>query len=258
MSEGIVYISKIEAVSMADEWFEIATEDHFWMKWRFNCLMKYKHLFKENSEFKVLEIGCGNGVVMNQFRFETGIPIDGCDLNEGALKLVNQGESNLFLYNIYDTNKELINKYDAIFLFDVIEHIDNDSDFVAKALEHGKDGGLLFINVPALKALFSKYDVQAGHIRRYNKRNIEDLLNKLDLEIIDVQYWGLSLIPIAILRKIYLIFVPAKKIIDNGFKPPSRFINELLILLMKIELRLIRNNKFLGTSLMAVARKKGN
>ena len=39
MSE-IETLSQPQAVSMADEWFQFATADHFWMQWRHRLLLR--------------------------------------------------------------------------------------------------------------------------------------------------------------------------------------------------------------------------
>ena len=74
------------------------------------------------------------------------------------------------LYNIHDRAPDLAARYDAIILFDVIEHIESPAEFLASALYHLKPGGRVFINVPALQSLYSKFDVAVGHYRRYSKR----------------------------------------------------------------------------------------
>ena len=248
--ENFERISETSSVSMSDEWFEFATEDHFWMQWRF-CTLK-KILRKIDLIGKpMLEIGCGNGIFISQMEKE-GYTIDGCDLNINALKLVKKGEGRLFLYNIFEKNSELVHKYNCIFLMDVIEHIDNDFLFVKTATEYAYNDGYVVINVPAYNYLFSKYDNEAGHLRRYNKKQIKDLFNNCNISLFYIGYWGFLLIPVALLRKIYLGLFP-KNIIKNGFKPPNKFVNKILKCLMYIELSLPLL-RFAGTSLIAIGR----
>jgi 2-polyprenyl-3-methyl-5-hydroxy-6-metoxy-1,4-benzoquinol methylase len=243
-------ISEASLVSMNDAWFEYATEDHFWMQWRFSILER--KLIKMDLNGKpLLEIGCGNGIFKMQME-NKGYSVDGCDLNINALKLANKGKGRLFLYNIFDKNPELIGKYKCVFLLDVIEHIKDDYLFVKTSTEYLTIDGYIVLNVPAHNFLFSKYDREAGHIRRYNKSQIKALFKSCNISPIFIGYWGFLLIPVAMLRKIYLGLFP-KNIIKSGFNPPNKAVHRLLKCLMHIEL-LFPFLRFTGTSLIAIGR----
>ena len=84
---------------------------------------------------------------------------------------------------------------------------------------------------------------------------LRDLFEQCNIEEVRIQYWGLSLIPIAILRKFVLLFVSKKKVIETGFKPPSSFINKLFNAMLAFENK-IMNSPFLGTSVIAVGKIK--
>lgn len=74
----ISYLSKPKAVAMADEWFQFATTDHFWIKWRFEALLKFQNLLPEKGA-RILEIGCGNGLFLKQLKsLEFGYELHGC------------------------------------------------------------------------------------------------------------------------------------------------------------------------------------
>ena len=245
--------SSAEAVSMHDDWFEIADENHFWMKWRWEKLKQLKSYFlKDNNHF--LEIGCGNGIAVNQIENEFNCIVDGCDLNEPAMLLSKPSRGKKLLYNIYDKHQLLVNKYDGIILLDVLEHITNPVDFLSTANMSAKENGLVIINVPAYQWLYSNYDLYVGHIKRYNKADMEQLMKSSGLEIVKMQYWGALLIPIAVLRK-FLIANKKEDVIKSGFKPPSKIADWFLRTLMKIELSLPFSFPF-GTSLIAIGKIK--
>ena len=127
---NIIYLSQPSSVSMADDWYDVANLDHFWIKRRFEVFRQLlRQLNLDLQNFKVAEIGCGNGLVQYQFSKYYGIDVDGFDLNQVALQKSVATEQNLFLYDIHEKNAEYKNYYDLIILFDVIEHIDDQIQF---------------------------------------------------------------------------------------------------------------------------------
>ncbi len=249
----IIELSPAAPVDMADEWFNIASLEHFWMEWRFGVIRQNAHLFlQENSQ--VLEIGCGNGIVLRQFEKYLGRTIDGCDLNTVALEAVEEFSGKKFIYNIYDRNPEMMGQYDTVILLDVVEHIDDDVDFLKTSCEHIREGGFVLINVPALNSLFSPYDTRAGHKRRYTKKMMRKLLKDAGIELVRMQYWGFSLLPLAFVRKYMLKMVAEENIIKTGFKPPRPWLNTALKGMMRAELSLMKSPP-LGTSLLAIGQK---
>ncbi len=250
----VIKLSSASRVSMSDELYELSNSDHFWFQWRFNAVMKQlaHRISKEN---RILEIGCGNGVVMKQFEDFLGKPIEGCDLNSFAIEnLIPDLPGTVYLYDIYDEHPSLLNKFDVIILFDVIEHIKNDSDFLRQSVKHLKKDGLIVISVPAQSFLFSEFDTLVGHIRRYDARSMHTLLDKLDVSIVDIRYWGLSLFPIVLLRKLFMKLFQSQASVKKGFKPPSNYINKVFKLAMKFEVKYI-TKPIIGASLLAIAKK---
>jgi 2-polyprenyl-3-methyl-5-hydroxy-6-metoxy-1,4-benzoquinol methylase len=254
MNSKIEYLSQPEGVSMTDDWYDLASTDHFWMFWRFERLNTLvKRGFLDISGKSILEIGCGNGIVIEQLKTKYNAQIDGCDLNKKALEKIGLIRDNIYCYNIYEKNELLKEKYDVILLFDILEHIEDDVEFLNACLYHLKPGGKIVINVPAFQHLFSLYDKMVGHLRRYSKSSMKSVLNKLDVQNIQMQYWGFILYPIVLIRKFFLL-IHKKDVVENGFKPPFSLFNKAMTLLAKWEARFI-SSPLLGSSLMAVIEK---
>ena len=208
--------SKPHAVSMADEWYEFATADHFWMQWRHRLLVRALKRAGDRVR-NALEIGCGHGVARDMLERDLGIPVDGCDLNRMALETAKPGKGQLFLYNILDQKPSLLGCYDAVFLLDVIEHINDDAAFLRAALRHLRSGGLVAVNVPANMVLFSDYDRAAGHVRRYTPGGLRKLLESCGVDAPAVEQWGMLMTPLLVIRKALLVEQSQAK----GFEPVS-------------------------------------
>jgi SAM-dependent methyltransferase len=244
--------SEPQAVSMADEWFEFATADHFWMQWRHRVLVRALKRGGDRVR-NALEIGCGHGVARDMLERDLGIPVDGCDLNRTALETAKPGKGQLFLYDILDQKPSLLGCYDAVFLLDVIEHINDDAAFLHAALRHLRSGGLVAVNVPANMLLFSDYDRAAGHVRRYTPGGLRKLLDSCGVETQAVEPWGMLMTPLLFMRKALLCRVKRSKTIRTGFVPPNAASRLLLGGMKNLETALPFRMPF-GTSILACGR----
>ena len=126
-------------------------------------------------------------------------------------------------------------------------------DFLKTSIKYLKDDALVIVNVPALNALFSRYDTAAGHKRRYTKKMMRKLFADCGISDVQTHYWGFSMLPIAVVRKFVLMFVSQEKIISTGFEIPNSFSNKALNWLLKTGIK-IMSSPPLGTSLIAVGR----
>jgi SAM-dependent methyltransferase len=244
--------SQPQQVSMADEWFEFATADHFWMQWRHRLLVRaLKHAGTQIR--RALEIGCGHGVAREMLERDLDITVDGCDLNLAALKMAKPGKGDLFVYDIFDQEPSLLGRYDAVLLLDVIEHIADDREFLIAALRHLRPGGVVIVNVPASMLLFSDYDKAAGHLRRYTPATLTELFGHCGIEDQAIEPWGMLMIPSLLARKVLLRGTKRAGAIRTGFVPPNAMWRLLLHGIKNIETSLPFSMPC-GTSILAWGR----
>jgi SAM-dependent methyltransferase len=241
----ITYLSPPTSVSMGDWWFDIATEDHFWIRRRFDVMRRLADAVLRNSKCAA-EIGCGHGLLQKKVEDYYGIPVTGFDLNEIALQKNVSKVSPVYCYDIHQRNSEFYGHFDLLFLFDVLEHIETENEFLQSVKFHLKDSGTLLVNVPAHQFFDSDYDRAAGHIRRYSMDRLEKVAEENGFKVLTITYWGLPLVPLLLARKAITMRRSDGK---AGFDTRGSTINGLLSLLAGCE---PLPQKFLGTSLMAV------
>jgi len=70
-------------------------------------------------------------------------------------------------------------QFDLIVCMNVLEHIEDDERALRHMLALLKSGGTLFLLVPAHDLLYSPFDVESGHFRRYHKARIMDLVRRV-------------------------------------------------------------------------------
>ncbi len=256
---SIEIISPLQSYAFMESWYELSDASHFWFQWRLAALQQQlKDLnFPTQKKLKVLDVGCGTGVLRAQIEAVTAWDVDATDLDYNALQHAKPGRGRILYYDILEAKAELREHYDVVMLFDVLEHIEATQPFIAALLQHVKVGGHLIVNVPALQGLYSRYDQVQGHVRRYNQTTLAQEFQAFPLAIQDTRYWGLTNVPIIWARKWWLAMARGQsneEIFQQGFKPPGRAINEVLLRLMHSELRLIKR-PFLGSSVLLIGEK---
>jgi hypothetical protein len=248
----IEYLSPPAPVSMTQYWFDIASLDHFWVRRRFAVLQKLAGR-KISAARELAEIGCGHGLLQRQIEEAFGKEVCGFDLNENALKQNVSRHSKLYCYDIFRRDASLREKFDLIFLFDVLEHISEEFAFLQALLSHLAAEGSLVVNVPAGQWAYSSYDVAAGHVRRYSVRNLKRVMAVNGLGLKNWSYWGLPLVPSLLIRKLWLMGKHNEsEVICAGFDSRSNTINKMMAILSRMEWL---PQRFLGTSLMAVFKR---
>jgi len=260
-SEGKTFemVSEIREYSFADGWYEIASESHFWFQWRLIVTLKQVERLgiSRGAKLKVLDVGCGTGVLRNQIEGVTNWIVDGADIDITALSQAKPGCGKLMYYDIHDEREDFLEEYDVVILFDVLEHISDTQPFIRSLLRHLKPQGVLLLNVPAWQALYSRYDEVVGHVRRYNRSTLAAEFKGSDLRIDDMCYWGLTMAPLLAMRKLVLKTLtkhPTPEQIRRGFDPPGAMAHRLLKSVMRVETFLF-DKPPLGSSLLLAGRK---
>lgn len=249
-------LSQASGSDFPDEWYEVAGEGLFWFEWRFRAFLRQLEALSIpfDAQWHGLDIGCGHGVIRRQLENSTSWTSDGADLNRLALAQNSTRAGESYYYDIHDRRPELADRYDFLILFDVLEHLDQPTEFLESALYHLRPGGLLFVNVPALNSMLSGYDEVVGHLRRYNKSTLRQHADDVGLRVRDLRYWGFAMLPYLLMRKLKpRCNTSTRTAIQRGVVPHP-WAESSILQLMKLETNYLRD-PFLGTSVLMVAEK---
>ena len=147
---------------------EIFDKANFWRNYLYLCIKKF-------IGKKVLEVGAGIGsfskIYINKDIDATLSEID--DFNYQSLK----GSFNS-IKNVKISNKLIENvneRFDTILYLSVLEHIEEDKKEINNALAKLQINGHLIICVPAHNYMYSNFDKEIGHFRRYKKTFFNNL-----------------------------------------------------------------------------------
>jgi SAM-dependent methyltransferase len=90
---------------------------------------------------------------------------------------------------------------DLVVAFDVLEHLDDDKAAAMGVFDALKPGGTFLIAVPADPRLWSAHDDAVGHVRRYTRQTLGDLLAGAGFESEPMRSWNVLLRPVVALRR---------------------------------------------------------
>jgi hypothetical protein len=117
----------------------------------------------------------------------------------------------------------------------VLEHIENDHAALDQLHEQLADDGRLCLWVPAFDLLYSDFDHELGHHRRYRKGELEKLVTEHGFDVLDARYtnfpgWFSWLLLVKLLRKrptnpklvatFDRLIVPPVAAIERRIRPP--------------------------------------
>jgi 2-polyprenyl-3-methyl-5-hydroxy-6-metoxy-1,4-benzoquinol methylase len=234
---------------------------NFWFKSRNKIIGKTFLKYVPLPKFqRVLEIGCGTGFVLAYLE-KLGYRIDGVDTSLTCLSLAASRSTTAMLYCMDVHTHALAKKYNAIALFDVIEHIGDDKAFLQSCLKFLEPAGYIVITVPAHAHLWSDFDRLSGHKRRYAKKQLVNLLTSVHCQVIHVQYINFFLyFPQLIAKKLITTRRGSDKTDEEAFTSMFNvhpLMNKLLEFVFTVEIALSEYLSYpTGASLIVVAKKK--
>ena len=151
---------------------------------------QHLHRVKLIEEFikngSILDLGCNNGMLSLIYTLNDKRRVVGIDLNKKAIKFCNKflkrhniKESEYIQKSIEDIN--LKEKFDNIFLCEVIEHVEDPIKVLDIAEKFLKPNGLIFITTPDYRGEYgisNTGDVDGEHLRLYKPDKLKSLIKK--------------------------------------------------------------------------------
>lgn len=143
---------------------------------------------------RVFDAGCGWGTTLCALE-QRGYRVTGMDISRRTLEALDRPERELVLADLARDVPAGVDEYDAVLALDVIEHIDDDRDAVAKLAQVVRPGGVVVVSVPARPDLFTEFDEIQGHRRRYLPETLRAAFGCGSLEVERIFWWGQWLLP---------------------------------------------------------------
>jgi len=207
----------------------------------------------------VLEVGAGTGYVAEKLvrsgyrRYLIG------DLFREALKYTQQTLPDVPMCQFDIFHPPFASDFDAVFLFDVIEHLDDDAGAMRNIADSLGVGGVVVLTVPAHQWLWHADDRAGGHKRRYSAESMATLLRGAGFEVEESTYIFRLIVPLLLLRRVLDPDKgPSNTPLSDSFFDIGKIANAVLKRVSKVDFRLgrILPNR-VGGSLLVVARRVG-
>lgn len=127
-------------------------------------------------ENPVLDVGCGTGEFLCELA-SRGFEGVGVDLSQVSLAAAEKRTSTLPFRIKHGSFKELNEgDFGTIFIFEVLEHIEDDVAAMKILSQMLREGGRLVLSVPAKQKLYTAEDSFQGHVRRYERDELKEKL----------------------------------------------------------------------------------
>lgn len=149
------------------------------------------HLLDRYQPGRFLEFGCGRGELLAHL-VERGFSGIGVEISDAARAVAAARCERLGdAVEVVGNARELGNqRFSFVMAFEVLEHIDDDAAALREWLEYLEPGGTFLLSVPAHMSKWTDADTYGGHQRRYERVQLEHLLQSAGLEIEELWSYG--------------------------------------------------------------------
>ena len=142
---------------------------------------------------RILEVGCGTGIVTAHLR-SCGWDAVGVDLGEPQIGL-HASEHLMLGTNALELPANVRESFQALALFDVIEHVADAPAFLREMLRAFPQARHVGVTVPARQELWTSFDDHFGHFRRYDLAMLREEFSAAGLTTLRASYFFHSVYP---------------------------------------------------------------
>jgi SAM-dependent methyltransferase len=232
-------------------------EEHWWFVARRDVIKSFiKMQMPQSSTGKVLEIGCGVGG--NVGLLSQSGQYRGIDMHQPAIDYCSKKypQFEFQCTRVEDIPQEYSsNKFDSIYLLDVLEHIDDQVEILKSAQNYLTQSGKIFVTVPAFEFLWSPHDEFVHHVRRYTKAGLKKVLEDSGYKVERISYFNSILFPLALIQRLGMRMLNKK--LNTHLSTPPTIVTWLFKVIFAQEAWILkRTNLPVGLSIIAVMSHK--
>jgi len=171
------------------------SRDFFWHRLRWRAVASY---LPEDDPFTLVDVGAGAGLLA------LFLARDRPQATYHFVEPLQSLERHLERQHGTDANVRHASRYSGanyVTLLDVLEHQAADAAFLAQVVGRMDRGATLILTVPALRGLWSQWDVDLGHYRRYDRASLAKVAAGLPVDFVETSFIFPEMVPLAWMRK---------------------------------------------------------
>ncbi len=134
----------------------------------------------------ILDVGCGNAALLNDFKKLGRLDLVGIDLSEFVINQNTRRFDDIRFYAIDISRTALNEKFDLVVCSEVLEHVE-DFDAALRNL-HRMCSQYLIVTVPAGRVF--PIDQRMGHVRHFSANDIRSFLKIHGFKVLMLVEWG--------------------------------------------------------------------
>ena len=245
-------------------------ERHFWYRGRHRFILHFTRriapALHKRQHVDAIDLGGGCGGWVSYLHRHAPTLFDQVALGDSSVQALNMAASVLprgvARYQIDLLDLCWVERWDAAFLLDVVEHLEEDVRALRQVRMALRPGGLLFVTTPALERFRTPIDDLSHHVRRYSRADMARLASDAGLELVTSRYFMFFLSPLlwfsrrGIPDADRLTPTEAREYMRRSSQVPAAPLNGMLAGVMALESPLGDWIPFpWGTSLLAVLRR---
>lgn len=173
-------------------------EDNYW--WHVAKRQLVTRLLQKHcpAPGRLVEGGIGSGRNLLEFQ-RLGYDVTGFDLMPESVEHVRgRGISNVQVHDLGDPWPVEAGSLKAVVLLDVLEHVKDPVQVLQHVHQALADDGAVVVTVPAYPWLYSRWDEQLGHFRRYTTREFRTHANASGFRVAWLNHWNSFTLPAAV------------------------------------------------------------
>jgi trans-aconitate methyltransferase len=176
--------------------FANVEQEHWWFTGRRRIYREIiRRVVPPNRGEVIIDVGCGTGGTLASLADE--YTCVGIDPTVDAIQFSRERYPHVhfILGQFPEGLDDYLPRAALISCMDVIEHIENDVDFVRQLVDSLHPGAHLLLTVPADMSLWSKHDVINDHFRRYDRAMFESVWAGMPVSLRLISYFNSRLYP---------------------------------------------------------------
>ena len=241
--------------------------DHFWYRGRHRFILRaLRGLIGQRKELRAIDLGGGCGGWVAYLHDHQPDAFRELALADSSLKALNLagpvvGEfAERYCVDLYDLGWK--NRWDVIFLLDVLEHLADDARVLQQVHDALRPGGVLIVTTPALPRFRSYNDDLVHHLRRYTRSDFAQLARESSLRLLRSRYFMFFLSPLVLASRwrspdiAKMTHDEIRVLLQRTHVVPSALPNQILTAIFSLETPLGWHVPFpWGTSVLGVFEK---